>query len=73
MKNSGRCVKCQHADILRIEGQSGAHGAGNNIQVGWTIFSAVKVTRFLCASCGYSEEWIEDPADLQKLVEKFRP
>jgi predicted nucleic-acid-binding Zn-ribbon protein len=72
MKNTGRCPKCSNTDLLRIEGQSGAHGAGNNIQVGWTIFSAVKVTRFLCTSCGFSEEWIESPEDIATLVEKFR-
>ena len=72
MKNTGRCPKCQHGDILRIAGQVGAHGAGNNIITGWTIWSAVKVTRLLCTSCGYSEEWIEDADDIAKLVEKFR-
>lgn len=71
MKNTGRCSKCQHADILRIEGQAGSHGAGNNIPVGWTIFSAIKVTRFLCTACGFSEEWIESREDIETLVEKF--
>jgi len=72
MKNTGSCPKCSSRELLRIEGESGAHGAGNNIQVGWTIFSAVRVTRFLCTSCGFSEEWIESPEDIAKLVEKFR-
>jgi len=72
MKNTGQCPKCTSRDLLRIEGQAGAHGAGNNIPVGWTIFSSVKVTRFLCTSCGFSEEWIESPEDIAKLVEKFR-
>jgi len=71
MKNTGSCPKCSSRELLRIEGESGAHGAGNNIQVGWTIFSAVRVTRFLCTSCGFSEEWIESPEDIAKLVEKF--
>jgi hypothetical protein len=73
MKNTGRCPKCQHDGLLRIAGQSGANGAGNNIPVGWTIFSSVLVTRFLCTSCGFSEEWIESPEDIAKLVEKFGP
>ena len=71
MKNTGKCPKCASEELLRIEGQSGAYGAGNNIQTGWTVFSAVKVTRFLCTSCGFSEEWIESPEDIAKLVEKF--
>lgn len=72
MKNTGRCAKCGHAEILRIEGQTGAYGSGNNIPVGWTVLSAIAVTRFLCTSCGYSEEWIESPGDIAKLVEKYK-
>lgn len=70
MKIHGVCPKCKGDDIIRIEGQSRAYGAGNNIQVGFTIFSAVKVHRYLCCSCGYSEEWI-DKEDIEKLKKKF--
>jgi predicted nucleic-acid-binding Zn-ribbon protein len=69
MKNSTQCPKCQHHDILRIEGQVGAHGAGNNIGV--SFFGAVTVTRYVCTSCGFSEEWIDDPDSLTKLEKKF--
>jgi hypothetical protein len=72
MKTIGRCTKCQHDDILRIEGESGAYGSGNNIPIGFTVFSSVKVTRFVCTSCGFSEEWIESAEDIAKLVKKFR-
>ncbi len=71
MKTTGRCAKCAASDILRIPGQTGAYGSGNNIPAGRTIFSSVKVTRFLCGRCGYSEEWVESAADLEKLREKY--
>ena len=71
MKNTRVCTKCGSNDIARIEGQVGPHGTGNNILTGWSIFSAVKVTRFLCLSCGFSEEWIESREDLQKIREKL--
>ncbi|WP_278281159.1 hypothetical protein [Clostridium sp. BSD9I1] len=35
---------------------------------GMTIFSAVKVTRYLCCDCGYSEEWIDDKKDIEKII-----
>lgn len=35
-----------------------------------TVFSAVPVHRYVCCSCGFSEEWI-DQNDLQKLRERF--
>ena len=73
MKNTKSCPKCNSTDILRIPGQVGAYGSGNNISVGWTIFSAVKVTRFLCADCGFSEEWIESLSDVEKLRDKHEP
>jgi hypothetical protein len=50
---------------------TGAYGAGNNIPTGMTILSSVKVTRFLCSQCGYSEEWIESPSDLEKLRKRY--
>ena len=72
MKNTNTCPKCQSRDIVRIEGKAGAYGAGNNIPVGATIFSAIKVTRFLCCNCGFSEEWIEAREGLERLRKKFR-
>ncbi|MGO9543741.1 MAG: hypothetical protein ACLPPF_02980 [Rhodomicrobium sp.] len=71
MKNSHKCSKCKSADIVRIPGEVGAYGAGNNIRTGWTVYHAVKVTRYLCASCGFSEEWIDSPEDIAKLKKKY--
>ena len=70
MKNNKVCSKCGNADILLIPGSSGAYGMGNNIQVGWTNLSAVLVDRYVCCTCGFSEEWI-DKAYFDKLKEKF--
>ena len=70
MKKSNVCPKCGSNDILMIPGSSGAYGVGNNIQVGWSTFSAVLVDRYVCCGCGFSEEWI-DEKDIEKLKEKF--
>jgi ribosomal protein S27AE len=71
MRNSKTCSKCQSTDIVRIPGMTGAFGAGNNIVVGATIFSSVKVTRYLCGSCGFTEEWIDAGADIAKVKKKY--
>jgi predicted nucleic-acid-binding Zn-ribbon protein len=71
MRNSQTCPKCQSTDTVRIPGEVRAFGAGNNIIVGATIFSAVKVTRYLCASCGFSEEWIESADDIASIKKKY--
>ncbi len=70
MKNKRICPKCNSSDILLVPGKAGAYGSGNNIQTGMTIFSAVLVHRYVCCSCGYSEEWI-DKEDIQKLKKKY--
>jgi hypothetical protein len=54
-----------------MPGQARALGAGNNIEFGITNFSAIKVTRYLCASCGFIEEWIDSPDDIAKLKKKY--
>ena len=70
MKNRRICPKCNSTDILLVPGKAGAYGSGNNIQTGMTIFSAVLVHRYVCCSCGYSEEWI-DKDDIQKVKKKY--
>lgn len=66
MKNTHICPKCKSEDIVRVPGADGV----NNIQVGWSIFSAIPVHRYVCCECGFSEEWI-DRDDILKLKEKY--
>ena len=68
MKNTNKCPKCGGTEIIRFNGYSGPYGTGNNLMVGRSIFSAVNVNRFVCASCGYTEEWI-DKEDLKAVTE----
>lgn len=70
MKNTNKCPKCGPSDIIKVPGHAGAYGSGNNIMVGMTIKSAVPVDRYLCASCGYSEEWV-DLDDIDKVEKKY--
>ena len=71
MRNSQTCPKCKSTDIVRIGGEAGAYDLGNIIRIGWTMWSAVKVTRYLCGSCGFSEEWIDKADDIAKLKKKY--
>ena len=70
MKNRKICPKCNSTDIIKVPGKAGAYGVGNNIQTGWSNFSAVLVHRYVCCACGYSEEWI-DKEDIPRLKEKY--
>jgi hypothetical protein len=72
MRNSQTCAKCQSSDIIRIPGKVGRYGSDQtNILVGWTIYNVVKVTRFLCASCGFIEHWVESADDLATVKKKY--
>ena len=70
MKNTRVCPKCGGMEILVIGGSTGPYGVGNNIPAGKTVFSYVNVDRYLCALCGYSEEWI-DVADMPRIKKKY--
>lgn len=72
MKNNNICPKCNSNDIKRVNGSSRGYGAGNNIMVGATIFSAVNVNRYICLNCGYCEEWI-DKEDISKIKDCKHP
>ncbi len=67
MKNTKICPKCNSTNIVRFDGYSGPYGTGNNIMTGATIFSGVNVNRYICCTCGFTEEWI-DTQDLKKIV-----
>lgn len=67
MKTTKRCPKCGSLHILRFDGYVGPYGSGNNLQTGRTIFSSVPVCRYICADCGYTEEWI-DREDLERVI-----
>ena len=72
MKNTGKCPKCASRNIVRIPGQTGAVGIGNNISIGSVIPTLVDVSRYLCSECGFTEEWIVDKEDIEKVVKKFK-
>ncbi|HYV90846.1 MAG TPA: hypothetical protein VE978_03650 [Chitinophagales bacterium] len=71
MKNSQTCPKCSSKDILRIPGYVGPYGSGNNINIGF-FRAPVKISRYVCTSCGFSEEWIDNYQDIEKLKRKYK-
>ena len=69
MKNTNLCPKCSSDDILRLPD----HCDANLIPTNFTVIGAVYLTRFVCADCGYSEQWVESPKDRERLRKKHRP
>ena len=69
MKNTGKCPKCDSTDVLLVRGWQGAYGAGNNIPIG--LFRTAKVHRYICGSCGFTEEWIDAAKDMDRLRRRY--
>ena len=55
---------------FRIPGRYSGYSPGINIMVGWTNLSAIQVTRYLCASCGFIEAWVDSADDIAKVKKK---
>lgn len=73
MKNTGICPKCGGKDILKVLSYTNRFGGGDVILTDNALpisLCGVRVPRYVCCTCGYSEEWI-DVTDLQKLKKQY--
>jgi Zn ribbon nucleic-acid-binding protein len=71
VKNSSECPKCHSEDILKIWSYPASNRRGDSIPFGPWIFSDIPVTRYLCCSCGFTEEWIDSTDDIQNLKQQY--
>ena len=68
MKFSACCPKCQNSEIDVIEGGAFKGNMYNILTFGLTT---VYLTRYVCTVCGFTENYVDDAKDLQKIKEKF--
>ncbi len=71
MKNNKVCPKCSSTDILRVHARS---GHDNRVPIPGLLglgFKRITITRYICGSCGYCEEWVDSQEDLQKLKDGY--
>ena len=66
MNRTRICPKCGSNEIYVIDGYTGPYGSGNNVMIGATVFTAVKVNRYICCTGGFTEEGI-GREDLEKV------
>lgn len=71
MKNTKICPKCKSDNIVRFDGYNGTNFSGNSLKVGIIPQSTVNVNRYVCCSCGFTEEWI-DMEDMDMIVKSRR-
>ena len=71
MRYSNTCPKCKSRTVVRIQ-DNGRYANGNNIYTTTrTLFGRIPVIRYVCCSCGYVEEWVETPEELEKIRKTF--
>jgi predicted nucleic-acid-binding Zn-ribbon protein len=68
MKYTKTCPKCQNQEIAIIEGGTFKGNMYNTISSGLHTFY---LTRYVCTYCGYTENYLDDVNDLQKIKNKF--
>ena len=66
MKKTGVCPKCGGTDIVKVPGMASGSGRFCCNEVPLGILDAAPVDRFVCCTCGYSEEWLREE-DLEKV------
>jgi predicted nucleic-acid-binding Zn-ribbon protein len=65
MKSDGVCPKCSSKQIIKIPSELGTF---NVIKI--DMFKFANLTRYICTSCGYMEQYISDDSSLSKLRQK---
>lgn len=68
MKYSYFCPKCQNSEIAIIEGGTFKGNIYNTVTFGLTT---IYLTRYVCTNCGFTENYIDDVKDLQKIKDKY--
>ena len=62
MKSTGVCPRCSSRELAGIPGKLGTYNA---IKV--DTFRSVNLTRYVCTSCGYMEQYGADDTSLLKF------
>lgn len=63
MKNTGKCPKCTSEEVLLIPNNKNFYGGA----ISRGLIANTAIHRYVCFSCGFTEEWINTAEDLKKL------
>lgn len=68
MKQSKQCPKCHSTNLVRYSenDNTSSKSYSTSIALGNPVWELVKINRYICCECGYTEEWI-DKKDLEKI------
>ena len=64
MKNSNKCPKCGGE---KIRYQPGGKLQGQDNMIAGFLGPVIRIGRYFCLDCGFTEEWIDDLDGVQDL------
>jgi len=68
MKATKTCPKCGSSDIIVV---SMRKTVGTIIPITFSMAGCVGLSRYVCGACGFTEEWIVDKDDIERIRSKF--
>lgn len=69
MRDQKVCMKCDNREIAQIPGGTAWNGRPNKMKI--NNFKMIPVVRYICLSCGYTEEYIDNKEDLERVRSQF--
>ena len=72
MKFDHQCPKCKSQDIVKEDKKSNPYYFNNYVYVKKNWASYIPLTRYICLYCGYTEEWVDEAVDLDKIAKKYK-
>ena len=70
MKKTGICPKCGGTELVKVPGTASGNGRFCCNEVPLGILGAAPVDRYVCCTCGYSEEWLRK-SNLDDIRERW--
>ena len=71
MKFSNQCPKCESSNLVKESKKSNPYYT-NYVYVKKNWASYISLTRYICLHCGYTEEWVDKPDELEKIEKKLK-
>ena len=71
MKLTNQCPKCNSPDIVK-ESKENNQFYANYVYVKKNWATYITLSRYICLHCGYTEEWVDSPEELDKIEKKYK-
>ncbi len=67
MNRTHTCPKCGGTQLVHVPASQWLFARGGNAYLGLHRGERVLISKYICTSCGYVENWAERPQDLAAL------